>query len=839
MAKKLVIVESPAKAKTINKMLGKEYIVKSSMGHVRDLPLKSLGVDLKDSFKPKYVTVKSRQKIITELKHAAKDCDTIYLAPDPDREGEAIAWHLKEILDGGKTKKEFFRIQYNEVTARGVKQAFENPGVLDMNRVDAQQARRILDRIVGYKVSPFLWRRIRRGLSAGRVQSVALRLVAERDAEIKQFVPEVYWVFGAIVRKLIIPLDPFRLKLLRIDGEKAVISKEEQVTGIKEDLKDRSLKVADIITKQISKRSPPPYITSTLQQAASSYCSFSPRRTMAIAQKLYEGVNIGGGAVGLITYMRTDSFNVADEALEACRGFIKKKFGDDYCPENPNFFKNRSSAQAAHEAIRPTDVTRTPESIAGKLDPSELKVYRLIWRRFVASQMNPAKIEQQTVKVETVLPAEDSTQYTFHATSSEVVFPGYMKVSGNNEKKKKEDNEENVKLPALSKGEPLECLEWLEERKETQPPSHYSEASLVRALESNGVGRPSTYAQTISTLMNREYVSREKRTLTVTDLGIEVNGLLTNTLGDLFNVSFTASMEASLDEIEKGSIGWTKMLEEFYVRFEKWMESTKEPPADPGFVGRVLSVLESVKEWAPEVKSGKRTYSDKRFVDSIQSQQDAEDKHVSRRQFETLLKIACRYKDQAPGVESLLKDIGYENILNDPALKPPLESTTRKLDILANIELDESARSFSESLGRRVEGGRRLSPAQLKALDNMVLSHSKEIEGFEEIKATLELDTTAIPEDKESGPLLAALGSVKTWKDPVTRGKRVFDDKDFFTSLDGQFEKRGHLSFKQVRALKRLVSRYKEQIVNYEELAEQYQIGAGRKASKKDDSSKD
>ncbi len=614
MANKMVIVESPAKAKTINKILGRDYVVKSSMGHVRDLPIKNLGVDIKDSFKPKYVLVKTRQKVVDELKKTAAKCDSIYLAPDPDREGEAIAWHLKTILDDGKESKKFLRVQYNEITPAAVRKAFENPGTIDQKRVDAQQARRILDRIVGYMVSPVLWRRIRRGLSAGRVQSVALRLVCEREKEISDFKPEEYWLLGARVRKLVEPLDPFRIRLVKIEGNKAEVKSGEQAESIKQDLEGRSLKVVEIVTKEISKRAGPPFITSSLQQAASSVCGYEPKRTMSIAQKLYEGVDLGEGPVGLITYMRTDSFFIAQDAIQACRTFIGEKYGAEYLPEKPNYFKSRGNAQEAHEAIRPTDVMRTPDSLAHKLDPMELKVYRLIWQRFVSSQMVPARIEQKTAKVEAVPVEQKITSYLFHASSSEIKFPGYMKVTGadiykQSEKENGSEGEDLDHMPPLSEGEMLECLEWLMDRKETQPPARYSEASLIKALEEDGVGRPSTYASIISTLHARKYVLREKRSLAPTELGLAVNDLLVTNLGELFNVEFTALMEESLDKVEEGSVDWRKMLAEFYGKFEGWMQKVKEPPADQNAVKHVLKSMESISRWAPEVTRGKRTYT--------------------------------------------------------------------------------------------------------------------------------------------------------------------------------------------------------------------------------------
>jgi len=525
----LVIVESPAKAKTINKILGKDFIVKSSMGHVRDLPVKELGVDVEHNFKPKYVQVKTRRKVITELKDAAKKCDTIYLAPDPDREGEAIAWHLQELLAGMKDNagKPFRRVQYNEITPRAVKEAFAHPGELNMHRVDAQQARRVLDRIVGYKVSPLLWRRVQRGLSAGRVQSVALRLLCEREKQILDFKPETYWVFGALVRKLITPLDPFQLKLAKIDGKKAEIKSRETAEKVRRELDGCGMKVKAVKVRTVKRNPYPPVITSTLQQAASNVLSFSPKRTMSVAQKLYEGVDFGQGPVGLITYMRTDSVALADDAVNACRDYINKTFGKEYLPEKPNRYRSKSSAQEAHEAIRPTNVELTPEKLKKHLDPAAYKLYRLIWQRFVGCQMVPAQIEQRTVEVVSI-PKEGSTassEYIFTATASDVKFPGHRKVTGEKEKKQEDGDQLDV-LPAVQEGEPLMCMELLSEEKETKPPSRYSEASLVKELESQGVGRPSTYAQTISTLEQRKYVEIRKRTLFPTGLGMKTNDFL-------------------------------------------------------------------------------------------------------------------------------------------------------------------------------------------------------------------------------------------------------------------------------------------------------------------------
>ena len=826
MGKKLVIVESPAKAKTINKILGSDYNVQSSVGHVRDLPLKTIGVDVRNGFVPKYVTARGKKKVLDALKKSVASADdTVYLAPDPDREGEAIAWHLQEVLTSTKHPKRFVRVQYNEITPRAVREAFENPGELNMPRVDAQQARRILDRIVGYMVSPMLWRRIRRGLSAGRVQSVALRLVCEREQIIRDFVPEAFWVIGARARKRVAPLDPFELKLAEIDGEKADVRQKGMAEGINNDLKDRSLVVADVTTREVTRKAPPPFITSSLQQAGSGRLHFSPRRTMMIAQKLYEGIDLDGDRVGLITYMRTDSFSISQDALGECRRLITEKFGAEFCPEKPNFFKKRASAQEAHEAIRPTDVTRDPDSLASLLEPAELKLYRLIWQRFVASQMTPAKIDQRTVLADAAPPAAGGPLYRFRATASEVTFAGFMKVAGS--ELLRNDNDENgadQSLPPVEAGEALECLEWLSEEKETKPPSRYSEAALVRTLEKEGVGRPSTYAQILSTLQQRSYVERQKRILVPTDLGMEVSTFLVTTLGELFDVKFTAAMEESLDEVEEGTVDWTAMLDKFYEKFDAWMGEARLPPADPELVARVLAVLSVIKEWAPPVQRGKRVYSDEKFVASLNTQLAAGEKAISQRQLETLIKIACRYREQAPGIEEVLKESGQEAMLNDASLQPPKESTLRKMDLARKLDLNESATSFVESLGSQVDAGRCLSEAQLKALNNIVVAHSKQITDFESMREELEVEGSEVAEDEESGPLIEAMKAVVTWNEPVTRGKRVFNDKAFYDSLCEHFGRKGFLSPRQRAALKKMVARYADQIEGYEQLAERFGI---------------
>ena len=843
MGKKLVIVESPAKAKTIGKILGSGYVVKSSVGHIRDLPERTLGVDIEHGFAPKYVYSKGKAKVVAELKKAAKTCDEIYLAPDPDREGEAIAWHLQETLADVAKDKPFHRVQYNEITPRAVRAAFEQPGEIDMHRVDAQQARRVLDRIVGYMVSPMLWRRLKKGLSAGRVQSVALRLVAERERQIQAFNVEEYWVLGANVRRETQPLDPFAIKLVKVDGEKPSIGSEAASKALLSDLDGCSLKVCDVRIRETTRRPLPPFITSTLQQAASSVCSFSPNRTMSLAQKLYEGVDLGsGGPVGLITYMRTDSVNIARDAQAATKSFISDTYGADYYPDTPNFYKSRASAQEAHEAIRPTEVSRTPESLRGVLDVPSLRLYELIWKRFVASQMSAAKIAQKTVEIE---PSKSglSHSYAFSVASSEVLFDGFLKVMALDIRKKKpeEDDSDEVvdeveRLPPLAIGDPLVLIDWLSDRKETKPPARYSEASLIRALEANGVGRPSTYASIIETLNSREYTTREKRQLAPTTLGLEVNDLLVDKLAQLFDVGFTAKMEEGLDQVEAGCVDWTHMMGDFFQNFKTWMEHAKEPPADAGKVTAVLVMLEQVKAWGPEVQRGKRKYSDERFVASVKEQLEKGEKAVSDKQLGALVKIAVRYRAQIAGAEKALEELGFQEEVARDLAAPSNEEAMRRFEVLKKLQFSESQTTFIESLRQQAESGRKLSERQFAALDRIIVQNAAQIEDFDKVKQELNLTTNeadAAP-DTESPQLLALLKQVTTWQEPVTRGKMTFDDHVFFTSLEEQYNRKKSLSPRQRYAMKRMVFRYKSQIANFDQQAEQLGLNKKGKVDKED-----
>ncbi|MGD0652550.1 MAG: type I DNA topoisomerase, partial [Verrucomicrobiia bacterium] len=597
MAKRLVIVESPAKAKTINKYLGPDFSVKASMGHVRDLPERKFGVEIENNFKPTYQITPKRKTLIAELQKVAEDAQQVYLATDPDREGEAIAWHLQELLKSKKNGPEFLRVQFNEITKNAVRAAFDHPGHVDMKLVDSQQARRILDRIVGYKISPLLSRRVARGLSAGRVQSVAVRLVVEREREIRAFKPQEYWTVEAELRKLLDPKDHFLARLIQVGDKKVkapngdvkddviVIGSKDQADHLLADLQQCEYKVTKIDIKSKKRNPPPPFTTSTLQQSASKALGMGITKTMIVAQQLYEGIDIGDeGSVGLITYMRTDSFNVAKEAQAEALTYIRETSGADYAPETPNFYKSKKEAQGAHEAIRPTSVRRTPESVRPYLDHEQLRLYRLIWERFVASQMTSAVLRVTSVDIDA---RRQGKSFLFRATTTEVVFAGWLKIYGveedaekKAEQEKPSEEEENKKLPPLAEGEQLHLIQLLPEQHFTEPPPRYSEATLVKALEELGIGRPSTYAPTIATIQKRRYVNKDKGRLVPTELGEVTTDMLRKHFEKLLDYRFTAQMEDLLDEIEEGKVEWRDMLGEFYKDFEPTLKAATENMED-------------------------------------------------------------------------------------------------------------------------------------------------------------------------------------------------------------------------------------------------------------------
>ena len=563
-AKNLVIVESPAKAKTIEKYLGSGYKVTASMGHLRDLPKSKMGVDIEKGFEPQYIPVRDKTELIQQLKKDAKSAGTVYLATDPDREGEAISWHLKELLELPDSKAR--RVTFNEITKKVVTESIQHPRDIDQDLVDAQQARRILDRIVGYTLSPLLWRKVKRGLSAGRVQSVATRMVVDRENEIQNFVKEEYWLLDAQLSRL--EGGSFNARFFGKGEKKMDLKCREDVDAVIDAVKDAPFTVGSVKRGEKQRSPAPPFITSTLQQEASRRLSMTPRRTMSIAQQLYEGVEISGqGSVGLITYMRTDSLRLSEEALGAARGFIGERYGDRYLPSQPRRFKTKAGAQDAHEAIRPTDVRLTPELVRKDLTQEQYRLYRLIWGRFTACQMANAIYDNVSVDVL-------SAGYTFRANYSELKFPGYTAVY--EEARDEESDEISSPLPSLEEGELLKLEKMLPDQQFTQPPARYTEATLIRAMEEKGIGRPSTYAPTITTITAHDYVLKEGKYLRPTPLGEIVTEMMKDHFADIVDLKFTNHMEEELDGIEQGKAAWRDVLTEFYGGVHREMEQAEK-----------------------------------------------------------------------------------------------------------------------------------------------------------------------------------------------------------------------------------------------------------------------
>ena len=821
MQKKLLIVESPAKAKTIGKFLGGEFTVKSSVGHIRDLPKENNAIrivekgDNRWEFVPTYEISEGKKKVVTELKAAVKAASEIYLASDPDREGEAIAWHLQEVLEPVAAGKPFKRVTYNEITKSAVLKAVAEPRGIDMPLVDAQQARRILDRLVGYKVSPLLWKNINiannRTLSAGRVQSVALRLLVERQREIDAFQPETYFLMGVEAKR---PADAFSFiaKLARFDGEKPEIKTRETANAVLLDLAGAELKVTDLKAQPKTRHALPPFTTSTLQQAASSVLGFSPGKTMKLAQSLYEQ--------GRITYMRSDSVNVSEQARDAAKAFITANYGEAFYPAKPNVFKSKGSAQEAHEAIRPTDVGLTPQT--AQLEAAELKLYDLIWRRFVASQMADAKTTVKTVSIAAVKPGL-AHDYLFTASATAIDFEGFLKVMKLSLKKKRadgeddEDTDEVARLPDVSVGETLEAVRWLSDEKQTKGPSHYSEASLIKALEENGVGRPSTYAATIETLKTREYAKTEKKKLIPLERGILVCDWLVKKMDALFNVGYTAEMEAELDKVEEQGEPMNQMLSEFYAKFIRNLETiVEEERPDASKFDVVFGLLGHVTEWKPAKKIGKRTYDDKAFVESVK-QQAAEGKPLSARQLDFLVRMAVMYAEQIPDCEKTLREAGLgagaaQSPRADPELVKFCFETMERIGGMTK-------NPFMKSLHDQWERGKSLSMKQFQILARSVGENAGALDDAEAVKARL---AEFVPGGFETAPsdpaipeLLKLMSAVTDWRPSAKRGKKVYDDKAFVQSLADQYARRHSLSPRQVMALRRVVVAYGDKIPGF------------------------
>lgn len=562
---KLVIVESPAKAHTIQKYLGPDYEVLASMGHVRDLPASRLSVDVKNDFAPNYENIKGKGELIKKLRNEAKKSDYVYLATDPDREGEAISWHLAQLLKLDETEQN--RVTFNEITKSGIKYGMEHPRCIDQQLVDAQQARRVLDRIVGYEISPFLWKKIRKGLSAGRVQSVAVRLIVDREDEIRAFTPEEYWTLEALLAKQGAKTKPFTAKYYGTGGKKCEITSEEHANALKAAAEREPFIIKSIKTGTRQKNPAPPFITSTLQQDASRRYGFQAKRTMKVAQELYEGINLPDmGAVGLITYMRTDSLRISDEALSAAHDYIKRTYGDSYALAKPRTFRSKSNAQDGHEAIRPTMIELSPMKIKDSLSADQFKLYKLVWERFIASQM--AACVQDTVSADIT-----AGEHLFKASGFSVRFDGYTRLYTETQDN---DEEQGTNLPRLEEGEQLNLKELKPGQHFTQPPPRYTEATLIRELEENGIGRPSTYAPTLSTILQRGYVEREGKALKPTIVGETVTRLMKEQFGKIVDVKFTAEMEKELDEVEEGKTEWVGMMHHFYDDFTEMLQSAEK-----------------------------------------------------------------------------------------------------------------------------------------------------------------------------------------------------------------------------------------------------------------------
>jgi DNA topoisomerase I len=839
MSKKLVIVESPAKARTIAGILGDEYTIMASMGHVRDLPKNSIGVDVNNNFNPKYVATKS--KTITELKKVAKGADEIYLATDPDREGEAIAWHLQEVLSQ-KSKAKFSRIEFHEITKTAILKAFEKPKDVDLDLVDSQQARRILDRLVGYQVSPLLWSRIQRNISAGRVQSVALRVVCERERDILSFEPKEYWNFAADFLWKNVAGKKYSAKLLKVNGKKVEIGNQEEVEAVFSEIDNSQIcEIGEAKQEVVQKRASAPFITSTLQQSAGTNLRFTANRTMQIAQQLYEGVAIENDqTVGLITYMRTDSFTLSQEAINKCRGFIVESFGEKFQPSKPNYYKNKSNAQEAHEAIRPTNVFRTPESVKDYLTTEQYNLYRLIWNRFVACQMSPAQVSKTTI--DTKIEGEKNNTYIFRTISNVTLFSGFEKVLRAN----KEEISGPVFLTEIKKNDSSTLLELNNEQKFTDPPSRFSEPSLIRELESNGIGRPSTYASIINTIQKRQYAEKEKGKLKPTDLGFNVNDYLVEFLEALFNVGFTAEMENKLDAVEAGKESWTSMLDEFYQQFQEWLDAAKYKEApDVDKVAAVFKCIDSIDNWEVQEAKTPRAKNDKTFVASIKKQFEKNNK-LSKKQWDSLLKVAIKYSDQISDFVEVAAKFNFaedvseikEVMIQEEKAKIEKQkeygAVTEKMINAINLLSEESINEFTfnnsfrfseetffNSLIKRAKQKQTFTDKQQNVFCRIIMGNKDKISNFDDLKEALgfseedfQNNAGGKPIDeskvKEITDLLMKFDDFAGWAEPQKKGRRTFNDKDFFSSLKKQFAIKKQLSVKQVFALKKLVTKYFE-----------------------------
>ena len=876
MSKSLVIVESPTKARTISRFLGAGVQVMASQGHIRDLPQKELGVDIDHDFKPTYELTLNGRKTVKNLRAAVSGADNIYLATDPDREGEAIAWHLKEVL---KTpKSQFHRITFHEITQSAIERSFKSPGDIAYDMVDAQQARRVLDRIVGYQVSPMLWKHIQKGTSAGRVQTVALRLVVEREKEIQAFKPTEYWNLDAIFGTNE-PKASFKARLARINEEKVQISCAENAAQVADALMGTGVthRISKVNSTPHRKQAPAPFITSTLQQAAGNALHMGTSMTMRIAQELYEGIDLGSGQVGLITYMRTDSVNIAKEAQAQAMEYIRATYGPEYLPEKPNVYHSRKTAQEAHEAIRPTSMNYAPDAIASYLTPQQLKLYRLIWNRFIASQMAPAQQMNHLIEVESsggalaTLPATGLTAAetkgtgivcTFRAAARETIFPGFLRVYNFKEIGEEDDADmQGNTLPKLAVGSPCTLQKLDKEQCFTQPPSRYSEASLVKALEQNGVGRPSTYATTVNTIQERKYVSREKGSLVPTELGIRVCDYLVQQMPELFDIGFTAQMEDELDQVEEGHLNWVKMLHEFYGNFCGWLGShatVEHMPSTEAFSALLNCFTPDFAFDAPTTHGAKK-YDDARFITSMRERHQ-QGKALTERQWAAFLFTISKYAAKNPEMTRLLEQYGYLDKVRalqqnasaeaETPREPVTEEAVALLKAMENITYNQPRKrgsktyddeKFVKSLRMQSEGGRGLSIPQMTALLRIAANYSALIPGYAELSQALatklgierpvakETGTSretndsastgvvASPEEAaKAAPLMAMVAEIKEWAPVSTKGRFKFDDHKFAESVMTQYQQKGQISPKQFAAVLKLVSKYKSQIADFD-----------------------
>ncbi|MCH2174406.1 MAG: type I DNA topoisomerase [Lentisphaeria bacterium] len=830
MSKNLVIVESPQKAKTITKILGKDYKVMASMGHIRDLPESGLGVDVEKNFAPKYKVSAGKKKVIDDLVKETKDAENIFLAPDPDREGEAIAWHLYEVLRKKVKDANFQRVTFHEITKPAVQHSFDHPSEIDMNRVNAQQARRVLDRLVGYQVSPLLWRKVKRGRSAGRVQTVALRMICEREKEIMDFVPEEYWNLAGIFN---FNNEIFSAKLAKIAGDNVKISSQTVAEDTVEDIKQGAYAVSSVKTVPRKRNPKPPFVTSTLQQAASSNLRMSPSQTMRIAQQLYEGADGAVGEAGLITYMRTDSVNVSEVAQNAARDFITSQYGADYYPPKPNRYKSKGAAQEAHEAIRPTDVTFTPAMAKSKLDDQQARLYTLIWNRFMASQMAPARLSQHTVEIEN---SSGSTKqdYLFRVTSTKTVFPGYMRVYNLEDAAEDKTEEEENKIPDLKERDGLDLTDVTADQKFTEPPYRFSEATLIRELDKFGVGRPSTYATIVNTIQQREYVSKDKGKLVPSNLGFSVYQYLVDNIPNLFEINFTAQMEEKLDDVEDGKLDWEEMMTRFYEKFHLWVEEaqTKTNVPEESIVRGVWESLNKTDiPWSEPEKVGRKTYDDSKFYHSLLEQMD-EGKPLSDNQWTALLALVVKYREKVDNLDGLIEKYELKDTIQ-PILAKAQEEENYEPDDTAvtlcalmeqvqewEVPADKKARNdkeFYESIKRQAMK-KPLTERQIGALKTILQKYSDQIPQYKDVQEEYGLLPLMDSDAKSKlAEMVKMLGEITKWAEPTKRGRRTYSDESFAESLSSQFQSKGILSDKQTAAMAKIINKYPDQIENFEE----------------------